>query len=87
MTTHWKDKISSFLAIISVIGLLLFLITIWIEVGNGMFSQKTDTNRINISDNNNKTAIDQHHHFSKPNWLKGKFFFIFLIQIFYCKII
>lgn len=40
MTTRSKQRISSLLAVVSIIGLLLLLVFLWSAVGNGVFSNE-----------------------------------------------
>ncbi|KAJ6636620.1 hypothetical protein Bhyg_15211, partial [Pseudolycoriella hygida] len=56
MTTRWKQKASSLLAITSVIVLLLLIIFLWEAVKNGVFSPTSTNvyNKVNYSENSDK---------------------------------
>lgn len=50
MTTRWRQKASSALAIAGVIALLLLLIFLWTAVRNGVFSERPSTTTTTTGD-------------------------------------
>lgn len=72
MTTRWRQKASSILAVVCVIGLLLLIIFLWTAVKNGMFTRTNNSpyNKINISDHRKYNEI-QHRLTNLTNY--GKF--------------
>lgn len=77
MTTRWRQKASSLLAIVGVIALLLLIIFLWTAVKNGVFSTHNTSvyNKINISDN---SEFNLHRASKISN--NGKFIFLFIIN-------
>lgn len=50
MTTRWRKKASSVLAIVAVIVLLLLIIFLWTAARNGVFSTQHANVKISIND-------------------------------------
>lgn len=56
MSTHWRKKVKSTLAIICIIVLLIIIIGLWIGVNNGAFSTHSKNAFSSSNTNNNKRA-------------------------------
>lgn len=59
MSTHWRKKVKSTLAIICIIVLLIVIIGLWIGVNNGAFS--THSKYSSNNNNNNKHGDSQNN--------------------------